>query len=176
METVLAELSQEKCLRLMASAQVGRIIYTRQAMPAVELVNFTVDAGDIVIRTAASGKLAAAIRGAIVAFEADDYDPATRAGWSVTAVGQAREVTDPATIERLRTAGPHPWVSGDPYFVRITPGILSGRCLTSAVPAFALTPCQNGPARWPGTFVPGQRAVYRCQGVAARDGLTAGNG
>jgi hypothetical protein len=51
-------------------------------MPAVELVNFTLDAGDIVIRTAASGKLAAAIRGAIVAFEADEYDPATRAGWS----------------------------------------------------------------------------------------------
>ncbi|MCW2932809.1 MAG: pyridoxamine 5-phosphate oxidase-related FMN-binding protein [Actinomycetia bacterium] len=133
MEAVLAELSREKCLQLMATAQVGRIIYTRQAMPAVELVNFIVDAGDIVIRTAASGKLAAAIRGAIVAFEADEYDSATRTGWSVTAIGQAREVTDPAWIERLRTAGRHPWVPGDhPYFVRIAPGMLTGRRLTPA--------------------------------------------
>jgi hypothetical protein len=138
METVLVELSREKCLRLMATAPVGRIIYTRRAMPAVEMVNFTLDAGDIVIRTAASGKLAAAIRGAVVAFEADEYDPATRTGWSVTAVGHAREVTDPAWIERLRTTGPHPWVPGDqPYFMAITPGTLNGRCLSSAhtVPA-----------------------------------------
>src|SRR5215469_6568538 len=138
MESVFGALSREQCLRLMNTAPVGRIIYTRRAMPAVELVNFTVDAGDIVIRTAASGKLTAAIRGAVVAFEADDYDAATRSGWSVTAVGQAREVTDPADIGRLRAAGPHPWVPGDrPYFVRITPGTLNGRRLTlaGAVPA-----------------------------------------
>jgi nitroimidazol reductase NimA-like FMN-containing flavoprotein (pyridoxamine 5'-phosphate oxidase superfamily) len=133
MEAVLVELSREQCLRLMATAPVGRIIYTRQAMPAVELVNFTVDGSDIVIRTAGSGKLAVAIRGAIVAFEADEYDPASRTGWSVTAVGQAREVTDPARVEKLRTAGPHPWAPGDkPYFVTITPGMLNGRFLSSA--------------------------------------------
>ena len=119
----------------MASAPVGRIIYTRQAMPAVELVNFAVDRGDIVVRTSASGKLAAAIRGAVVAFEADDYDPATRTGWSVTVIGQASEVTDPARIERLRTVGPHSWVPGDhPYFMGITPGVLNGRRLSSADP------------------------------------------
>ena len=130
MEAVLVGLSRQECLRLMASAPVGRIIYTRQAMPAVELVNFTMDAGDIVIRTSASGKLAAAIGGAVVAFEADEYDPAARTGWSVTAVGQAREVTDPDRIARLRTSGPHPWVPGDhPYFMAITPGMLNGRRL-----------------------------------------------
>ena len=119
MESVLAVLSREQCLRLMATAPVGRIIYTRHAMPAVEVVNFTVDAGDIVIRTAPSGKLLAAIRGAVVAFEADDFDPVTRSGWSVTAVGHAREVTNPADIGMLRTTGPHPWVAGDhPYFAQ----------------------------------------------------------
>jgi nitroimidazol reductase NimA-like FMN-containing flavoprotein (pyridoxamine 5'-phosphate oxidase superfamily) len=133
MEPVLAVLSREQCLRLMATAVVGRIIYTRHAMPAVELVNFTVDAGDIVIRTAPSGKLLAAIQGAVVAFEADDYDPVTRSGWSVTAVGHAREVTSPADTGMLRTTGPHPWVPGDhPYFVRITPGQLTGRYLSAA--------------------------------------------
>lgn len=138
MNSAFVTLTRAACLRLMATAPVGRIIYTRQAMPAVELVNFTLDAGDIVIRTAASGKLSAAIRGAVVAFEVDDFDPAARAGWSVTAVGQAREVTDPADISRLRTVGPRPWAPGDrPCFVRITPGIMNGRCVTAAdnVPA-----------------------------------------
>ena len=59
---------------LMASVPVGRIIYTRRALPAVELVNFALDRGEIVIRTDSSGKLAAATRGAIVAFEADSLD------------------------------------------------------------------------------------------------------
>jgi uncharacterized protein len=148
MESVLAVLSREQCLRLMASAPVGRIIYTRRAMPAVELVNFTVDAGDIVIRTAPSGKLLAAIRGAVVAFEADAYDPGTRTGWSVTAIGHAREVTDPADTGMLRTTGPQPWAPGHhPYFVRITPGQLHGRYLSAA---------DNGPAA-PAAAVPPPR-------------------
>jgi uncharacterized protein len=83
-------------------------------LPAVELVNFTVNAGDIMIRTAPGGKLLAAIRGAVVAFEADDFDPATCSGWSVTAVGHARDVTDL------------------PCFARITPGTLTGRRLSAA--------------------------------------------
>jgi len=133
MEEVLARLSREQCLRLVATAPVGRIIYTRQAMPAVELVNFTVDAGDIVIRTASAGKLAAAICGAVVAFEADHYDPSTREGWSVTAVGHAGTVTDPARAERLRIAGPRQWVPGDqPCLMVITPGIVDGRYLSAA--------------------------------------------
>ena len=132
MEAVLTTLSREQSLRLMATAPVGRIIYTRQAMPAVELVNFTIDAGDIVIRIAASGELAAAIRGAIVALEADEYDSAACSGWSVTAVGHAHEVTDLARVSKLRTLGPRPWAPGSkPYFVAITPGLLNGRFLSS---------------------------------------------
>ncbi len=64
-----------------------------------------------------------------LAFEADDVG----SGWSVTAVGHARQVTDPADIDKLRTTGPRPWVPDElPYFVRITPGMLNGRWLTSA--------------------------------------------
>ena len=69
--TTLEQLSRTECLRLVGQVPLGRIVYTRQALPAVELVNFTLDDGDIVIRTDASGKLAAATRGAVVAFEAN---------------------------------------------------------------------------------------------------------
>ena len=94
-------LSRDECLRLMASVPVGRIVYTRRALPAVELVNFALDEGDIVIRTDSGGKLAAATRGAVVAFEADQLDPAGQSGWSVTAVGPSSAVTDPGELARL---------------------------------------------------------------------------
>ena len=38
--SALQRLSRDECLTLMASVLVGRIIYTRRALPAVELVNF----------------------------------------------------------------------------------------------------------------------------------------
>ena len=120
-------LSPGECLRLMASVPVGRIIYTRQAMPAVELVNFALDHGDIIIRTDHSGKLAAATRGSVVAFEADSLDPSGQTGWSVTVIGQSHEVTDAEEISRLEQIGLSSWAPGDhERFIRISPGILSG--------------------------------------------------
>jgi uncharacterized protein len=129
--SALTRLTGDQCLHLMTSVPVGRIIYTRQALPAVELVNFAVHNGDIVIRTDRGGKLAAAILGAVVAFEADHVDAGRHDGWSVTAIGQAREVTDPGEIGQLERLGLTPWAPGDRHhFIRITPGILNGRRLS----------------------------------------------
>jgi nitroimidazol reductase NimA-like FMN-containing flavoprotein (pyridoxamine 5'-phosphate oxidase superfamily) len=128
--THLQELSRGECLRLIATTAVGRIIYTRQAMPAVELVNFAVYDGDIVIRTSSSGKLAMAVSGAVVAFEVDQLNPGDETGWSVTAIGRSREVTDPAEVERLRGIGLSTWAPGErEHFIRITPEIVNGRML-----------------------------------------------
>ena len=128
--SALRELSRDECFTLMASEPVGRIIYTRRALPAVELVNFAVDHGDIVLRTDRSGKLAAAARGAVVAFEVDRLDPGHRSGWSVTAIGQAREVTDPGEMARLRDLSLISWAPGTrEHFIRISPQLLNGRYL-----------------------------------------------
>ncbi len=127
---LMDRLTRDDCMRLLSSVPVGRIVYTRRAMPAVELVNFTMDNGDIVVRTDASGKLAAAATGAVVAFEGDALDLDQRCGWSVTVVGYSREVTDPDDLARLREVGPRPWASGErEHFIRITPGIVNGRRL-----------------------------------------------
>ena len=130
----LEHLPRDECMRLLASVPTGRIAYTRQALPAVELVNFALQDGDIIIRTDASGKLAAATRGAIVAFEADSVDPVGQAGWSVTAVGESRAVTDREEILRLEQIALHPWAPGKrDHFIRIPPTMLNGRRL-SALP------------------------------------------
>ncbi len=128
--SALTQLPRDECLKLMASVPVGRVIYTRRALPAVELVNFAFYDGDIVLRTDPSGKLAAAARGAVVAFEADCLDLANQAGWSVTAIGPSRGVTDPEEISRLQTIGLRSWAPGArDHFIRISPELLTGRYL-----------------------------------------------
>jgi nitroimidazol reductase NimA-like FMN-containing flavoprotein (pyridoxamine 5'-phosphate oxidase superfamily) len=124
----LRRLTRDECLRLMGSVPVGRIVYTRQALPAVELVNFVLDHGDIVFRTDAGGKLGAAVRGSVVAFEVDSLDFERHTGWSVTVVGQCQPVTDSQELMRLRETELTPWAPGErEHFVRIPPTIVNGR-------------------------------------------------
>jgi uncharacterized protein len=125
---VLEHLTRDECMRLLGTVPVGRIVYSRQALPAVELVNFALTDGDIIIRTDASGKLAAATRGAVVAFEADSVDDTEHTGWSVTVVGHARAVTDGEEIRCLEQIPLTPWAPGKrDHFIRISPTIVNGR-------------------------------------------------
>jgi uncharacterized protein len=127
---VLEELSRAECLRLLATAAIGRISYTRQALPAVEPVNFAFDDGVIVIKTDAGGKLAAAAHRAVVAFQADDLDLILRSGWSVTVVGRCEEVTDAGDVARLDKLTLESWAPGaKDHFLRIVPTIVTGRKL-----------------------------------------------
>jgi hypothetical protein len=129
-DSVLKQLSRGECLKLMASVPVGRVIYTQRALPAVALVNFALHHGDIVIRTDGGGELAASVRGAVVAFEVDCLDPAQHAGWSVTAIGPSRGVTDPGEIGRLQEIGLSSWApEAREHFIRISPVMLTGRYL-----------------------------------------------
>ncbi len=118
--SALEQLSRDESLQLMASASVGRIIYTRRALPAVGLVNFALDHGDIVIRTASGGQLATATQHSIVAFEVDCLDAAQQAGWTVTAIGPSRQVTEPEDIGWLQKMGLSSWAPGTrDQFIRI---------------------------------------------------------
>ncbi|MFE3328885.1 pyridoxamine 5'-phosphate oxidase family protein [Streptomyces sp. NPDC059176] len=123
------ELGRQECLRRLAKVPVGRIVYTRQALPAVLPVNFGMDGdGAVLLCTSAVSELVCAIDGAVVAFEADDVDAVRHAGWSVVVTGTATVVTDPAEIERLARTGPVSWVpSPQEVFVRIEPELVTGR-------------------------------------------------
>ena len=123
------ELGRQECLRLMAKAPIGRIVYTRRALPAVLPVNFTLDGdGAILLRTSAVSELVRAIDGAVVAFEADDVDAARHSGWSAVVTGTAIVVTDPREHERLARTGPVSWVAApQAVLVRIEPELVTGR-------------------------------------------------
>ncbi|SEH02690.1 Pyridoxamine 5'-phosphate oxidase [Nonomuraea solani] len=131
----LQVLSREECLCLLAATPIGRIVFTDRALPAVQPVNFCLDGDGIVIRTSIGSKLAAATRRTVVAFEADEFDPEMRTGWSVTAVGHARAVTDPAEINRLATLPLFPWAPGSrDHYIVVDAEQLSGRRIIEGRP------------------------------------------
>ncbi|MEU4083166.1 pyridoxamine 5'-phosphate oxidase family protein [Streptomyces aureus] len=130
-EDTFHELDRQECLRLLAKVPVGRVVYTRQALPAVLPVNFCLDTDDsVVLRTSSDSDLVRAIDGVVVAFEADEFDTENRSGWSVVVTGRATLVTDPAEHERLSQVGPASWMPlRRPVFVRIESEMVTGRDL-----------------------------------------------
>ncbi|WP_030167089.1 pyridoxamine 5'-phosphate oxidase family protein [Streptomyces sp. NRRL S-813] len=130
-------LDRQECLRLLAKVPVGRVVYTRQALPAVLPINFSLDTdAAVVLRTSPASDLVRAIDGVVVAFEADEFDAATRSGWSVVITGRATVVTDPAEHERLSKAGPDSWMpQRKAVFVRIESKMVTGRELGAGLRA-----------------------------------------
>ncbi|MBB5782808.1 pyridoxamine 5'-phosphate oxidase family protein [Nonomuraea jabiensis] len=127
----LQVLSREECLGLLSTTPIGRIVFTEHALPAVQPVNFHLDGRSIVIRTSTGSNLAAATRHAVVAFEADEFDSELRTGWSVTAVGQARAVTDPDEIHRLAALPLTAWAPGSrDHYIVVDAEQVSGRRIT----------------------------------------------
>ncbi|MFF3336542.1 universal stress protein [Streptomyces sp. NPDC002888] len=57
------ELDRQECLRLLANAPLGRIVHTRQALPAVLPVDFRLDDdGAVLLRAAVGPELVRALR------------------------------------------------------------------------------------------------------------------
>lgn len=124
----LEVLSREESLALLASVPVGRVVYTDRALPAILPVNYVLDRDAVVFRTEPGSKLAAAMREAVVAFEADSFDATTHSGWSVMVVGRSRLVDDDHEIERLAKLDLGTWVQGNrEHFVKIDLTQVSGR-------------------------------------------------
>ncbi|GAA1422427.1 pyridoxamine 5'-phosphate oxidase family protein [Streptomyces thermospinosisporus] len=122
-------LDRQECLRLLAKVPVGRVVYTLRALPAVLPVNFALDTdASVLLRTSPGSELVRAVNGFVVAFEADDFDPVTRTGWSVIVTGRAALVTDPAELKRLSGTGPTSWMPlPDSVIIRIESELVTGR-------------------------------------------------
>ena len=137
-DRMIEELDEDQCLALIAPGGVGRIAYTSRFGLAVLPVNYALQDGAIVFRTAEKGPLDEDLRTGItnadyrVAFEIDSIDLAGRQGWSVLIQGPAHHVTG-AGQDAVRRAGIESWAPGDrELFVRIAPHRITGRRVRSA--------------------------------------------
>ncbi|MFD0273662.1 pyridoxamine 5'-phosphate oxidase family protein [Kitasatospora sp. NPDC127111] len=93
-------LDQRRCLRLLAGASVGRVVYTVGALPAVLPIRYRLGRdGSVLLRATARSELVRAVAGALVAFEAGEVDATDGTGWSVTVLGRADVSDDPAEDE-----------------------------------------------------------------------------
>jgi nitroimidazol reductase NimA-like FMN-containing flavoprotein (pyridoxamine 5'-phosphate oxidase superfamily) len=125
--------SEAEALGLAATVPVGRIVFSRFALPAVHVVNFRLDGRDVVFRTRKGSMFAAGVADTVVAFEVDRIDEDARSGWSVTFLGRAKLVTDPAEKERLAGLGVDSWAPGERnYFIKITTQSIVGRRIPHA--------------------------------------------
>lgn len=121
-------LNRRQCLDLLQDVRVGRLIFTEDALPAVQPVNFRMWREDVVIRVAGGAKLAAASDNLVVAFEADELDPDLRSGWSVTVVGHAQPITGVEDLVEIAGTFVQPWVQGRrDHFIRIRTEKITGR-------------------------------------------------
>jgi nitroimidazol reductase NimA-like FMN-containing flavoprotein (pyridoxamine 5'-phosphate oxidase superfamily) len=122
------ELTRDESWQLLASVSLGRIVFTRHAMPAIRPVNHLVDGHTIIIRSHLGAAIVsrAADDGAVVCYEADDIDPVRHTGWSVIATGMARLVREPAVIARYEQLL-EPWAAGRmDYVIAIQPQVITG--------------------------------------------------
>jgi Pyridoxamine 5'-phosphate oxidase len=111
----LKPMTRQQALDKLASAPFGRVVFTEHALPALRQVNHLIDHGRIIIRShpdAAITNRADHGRGSVVLYQADDIDPHTRTGWSVTVTGLAHRIQDPVQAAHYKQLL-HPWVAGN---------------------------------------------------------------
>jgi nitroimidazol reductase NimA-like FMN-containing flavoprotein (pyridoxamine 5'-phosphate oxidase superfamily) len=123
----VCELTTEECYRLLATAQLGRLALSHKALPVVLPVSSMLHDRRIVIQTTGGPVLQAARAAPVVAFEADDIEPRTYAGWSVVVTGQMRVVTDSSARRTYENSLAFPTITSQRrHFLTITPRLVTG--------------------------------------------------
>jgi nitroimidazol reductase NimA-like FMN-containing flavoprotein (pyridoxamine 5'-phosphate oxidase superfamily) len=133
-DVVLEELDEAECLRLIAPGGIGRLVFAGRYDLTVLPVNYKVHNGAILFRTAAHSTTDEDLRTGIahaeyrVAFEIDDFDRATREGWSVLVQGPAHHLDSASERAAVEAVGVEPWAGSDrEHFISITPARITGR-------------------------------------------------
>lgn len=131
-------LDPTECLQLLARQEIGRVVFTEAALPAVAVVTYALRGRSVVFRTSEQSRLARLVPDSVVAFEVDDVDRASRTGWSVVVTGPATRVTDPSQLARLDALLLAPWAPGDRRtYIEISPGLVTGRRIGSGAGTMA---------------------------------------
>jgi hypothetical protein len=144
-------LASNESLELLRSSVVGRLAVSITDHPDIFPINYVVDHGTVVFRTAEGTKLAGAVKGEAVAFEADGYEPDSGEAWSVVVKGHAEVISRIHELLDDTTDLPlFPWhTAPKKRFVRIVPDQISGRRFHVVDPDTWKTPLTEAPRTAP---------------------------
>jgi hypothetical protein len=121
-------LEPDECWALLDASEVGRLAVAIRNHPDIFPINYIVDRGAVVFRTAEGTKLAAAVLGVSVAFEIDGYNPDAGEAWSVVVKGRAVEIERMQDVFEAAELPLFPWQAAPKHrFVRIEPDEVTGR-------------------------------------------------
>jgi nitroimidazol reductase NimA-like FMN-containing flavoprotein (pyridoxamine 5'-phosphate oxidase superfamily) len=148
-------LEANTCWELLRNAEVGRLAVSIGERPDIFPVNFVVDHGSMVFRTAEGTKLAAAVLGRAVAFEIDGYDADVGEALSVVVKGCATEVERMQDVYDALELPLFPWHAAPKHrFVRIEPEDVSGRRFTVVAGPLPSSTGLSAPAERASRFLP----------------------
>jgi hypothetical protein len=134
-------LDVQQCWELLTSVEVGRLAVSVAGDVDIFPLNFAIDDGAILFRSAEGTKLVEVVLAGRVAFEVDGYEPAHGRAWSVVAKGSAELLDRYSDIYRAQDLPLFPWnASPKERFVRIVPDQLSGRRFTVSQTRDGATP------------------------------------
>jgi len=139
-------LEPDACWALLRRADVGRLAVTVDGRPDIFPVNYAVDRGTVVFRTAPGTKLVALMASPEVAFEVDGHDEVPDEAWSVVVRGSAEVVRG---FEQMLDVGylpVYPWQAARKgHFVRILVEEVTGRRFRRVDRSFWDTPGSGVP-------------------------------
>jgi hypothetical protein len=136
----LERLTAEECLDLLSRTTYGEVAVSISALPAIRSVVFALVAGFVVFRVPAGSRFHLAAKGSVVAFHAAEPGYESGMGWGVEVQGFCEEVTDPAEVAELESAGLPPWQTQGmaDRFLRVPLTLISGervRWAATAIPS-----------------------------------------
>jgi len=125
-QEVVQSLTEQECWARLATQELGRLVTHVGDVLDIFPVNYVVDDGTIVFRTAPGSKLFELTVQDEVLFEVDDHTEAD--AWSVVVRGHARALSTSAEVAEADLLPLTPWIPTLKYtYVRIEVTRLSGR-------------------------------------------------
>lgn len=122
----VAVLTDDECWERLRTQELGRLVTRVGDRIDIFPVNYVVDGGSVLFRTAQGTKLFELTANEEVLFEIDDHTDAS--AWSVVLRGRAAPLDTFAEVERADGLGLRPWIPTLKYtYVRVTPDSVSGR-------------------------------------------------
>ena len=131
-DEVVTELTSEECWEMLRDEEFGRLAYRLVDEVHITPINYAVEGGSLLFRTAEGNKLLAVVMGSDVAFEIDRYGEDSAR--SVVVRGTARLLPEDEA-HRADNVPLRPWVPTLRYnVVEIEPKVVSGRAFELSRP------------------------------------------